>query len=180
MKAGFILSVSIGSAIICGIWTWLGLLGATAYPEYFAVWAGFVGCTSYFVAGCGRNGFIRSLVSNYSGVLIGTTIVLLGNAYPGIVPAAICTGFFSGVICFITHCDLTKFSTCTFMGGFSLFAATTYSEAGGNPNWKMLLICLLLGNVVGLSCDLLGGFIYKTFFAGKSDKDDWVILKLKD
>ena len=140
MGAGFIFSTAFGTAVVCGLWT--GVCAGAASPM-LVTWVGFVGCTSYFTAGCGRNGFIRSLCSNYMGILIGCTIIALGNVVSsGVLFSALCTGFFSGVICYLSHCDLTKVAACTFMGGFSAFAT------GGN--WQMLMLCLLLGNFVGL------------------------------
>ena len=75
MGAGFIFSTAFGTAVVCGLWT--GVCAGAASPM-LVTWVGFVGCTSYFTAGCGRNGFIRSLCSNYMGILIGCTIIALG------------------------------------------------------------------------------------------------------
>ena len=170
MGAGFIFSTAFGTAVVCGLWT--GVCAGAASPM-LVTWVGFVGCTAYFTAGCGRNGFIRSLCSNYMGILIGCTIIALGNVVSsGVLFSALCTGFFSGVICYLSHCDLTKVAACTFMGGFSAFAT------GGN--WQMLMLCLLLGNFVGLGSDYLGRFFYSKVYRGKTDKEDWVIFKLPE
>ncbi len=58
------------------------------------------------------------------------------------------------------------------MGGFSTFAS------GGN--WQMLLLCLMLGNFVGLGSDYLGRWVFGRSFKGRSDKIDWTILKFLD
>lgn len=176
MKKGFILSASIGTAIICGLWTGIGLM----FPGYLAVWAGFVGCTSYYVAGCGKNGFIRSLSSNITGLIICVTIVAIGNRLPGIPMSAIVTGFFSGLIVFLVHFDLLKISQCTFMGGFSVFAATVYSAEGiGTVPWQMLLASFILGNIVGLTSDKLGMVIYEAVYAKRTDdQTDWIVGNL--
>lgn len=168
MGAGFILSSAIGSGIICGIWT--GISMAFAGP-LIATWVGFVGCTSYFSSGFGRNGFIRSLCSNYMGVLIGCTIIYLGTNISGsVLFNTVCTGFFTAVICYLAHFDLTRLVPCTFMGGYSAFAS------GGN--WKMLLICLFLGNIVGILSDYTGRYIYQKFFQREDGKADWVAGKV--
>lgn len=171
MDAGYIFSIAVGSAIVAGTWTGI----STAYAGPLIVsWVGFAGCTSYFTAGGGKNGFIRSMVSNYAGVLIGCIVIMLGSLISdGPLFSGICTGFFTGVICYLAHCDLTKFVPCTFIGGFSTFAS------GGN--WKMLLICLLFGNLVGVGSDYLGRFIYKSIFEKRnrgSNKKDWIIAKI--
>lgn len=167
MEAGFILSTAIGSGVVCGFWmglcTWVSL-------AMLVGWVGFVGCTSYFASGGGRDGFVRSICSNYAGVAIGSAILFLGNLISdGPIFSALCSGFFTGVICYLAHCDLTKVVVCTFMGGFSTFAA------GGD--WQMLLLCLMLGNFVGVGSDYLGRWVFGQFFKGRSGKNDWMVLK---
>lgn len=168
MGAGFIFSSGLGNAIVCGLWTYF----ATIYAgTLMSVWAGFAGCTSYFIAGGGKNGIIRSLCSNLAGILIASIIILCGNIVNGPIFAAVCTGFFTLIMCYLGHCDLTKFVPCTFIGGFSTFAS--------NGNWQMCLICIILGNFVGLASDSFGRWIYNKFFKGKTKrKEDWIIGKV--
>ncbi|MDD4690957.1 DUF1097 domain-containing protein [Eubacterium aggregans] len=171
MGFGYIMASALGSGIVCGIWAGFSTYFSIIAPTLIAGWVGFVGCTSYFTAGCGRNGFIRSMCSNYAGVLIGCTIISLSVMISnGWIFSAICTGFFTWVICFLAHIDLTKVVPCTFMGGFSAFAT------GGN--WQLLVICLLLGNLVGLGSDYLGRYIYKQFMHKKDEKEDWVLAQV--
>lgn len=164
--AGFIISNTISNIIVCGLWTYISAMFA---GPLIATWVGFAGCTSYYSAGCGKNGFIRSLCSNIAGIFIGCTIIwLCVNVNGSLWFNGLITGIFTGVIIYLTHCDLTKFANCTFIGGFSAFAS------GGN--WKMLIICFILGNIVGLISDYFGRFILAKFFK-KTDKKDWVIAK---
>lgn len=44
----------------------------------------------------------------------------------------------------------------------------------------MLLLCLMLGNFVGLGSDYLGRWVFGRSFKGRSDKIDWTILKFLD
>ena len=44
----------------------------------------------------------------------------------------------------------------------------------------MLLLCLMLGNFVGLGSDYLGRWVFGRFFKGRSDKTDWTIFKFLD
>ena len=54
-----VMANALGTGIFCGLWQGIGsVLG-------LATWMGFVGCTSYFSAGCGKTGFIKSMCSNY-------------------------------------------------------------------------------------------------------------------
>ena len=104
-----------------------------------------------------------------AGIFIGCTIIwLCVNVNSSLWFNGLITGIFTGVIIYLTHCDLTRFANCTFIGGFSAFAS------GGN--WKMLIICFILGNIVGLISDYFGRFILAKFFK-KTDKKDWVIAK---
>ena len=58
-----VMANALGTGIFCGLWQGIGsVLG-------LATWMGFVGCTSYFSAGCGKTGFIKSMCSNYVGLL---------------------------------------------------------------------------------------------------------------
>ena len=67
-------------------------------------WTGFVGCTAYFASGGSRGDFIRSVCSNYAGVAIGSAILSLGNlSSNGPIFSALCSGFFTGVICYLAH-----------------------------------------------------------------------------
>lgn len=87
--------------------------------------------------------------------------------------SAVVTGFFTILICYLVHIDLIRFASCTFMGGFSAFAT------GGN--WKMLVICMVCGNIVGILSTILGNFLYKhTNKNGIHRKKEWVILKFFD
>ena len=85
-----------------------------------------------FSAGCGKTGFIKSMCSNYTGLLWGMLIILSGGINNTIIFGAVVTGFFSWLIVFQSHIDvLSLWSPNTFMGGFSAFAS------GGD--WKNAL-----------------------------------------
>ena len=55
----------------------------------------------------------------------------------------------------LNPCEVTMLVPNTFMGGFSAFAS------GGD--WKMLCICLVLGNILGVCCDYSGRFLAAKF-----------------
>lgn len=145
---------ALGTGIFCGIWQGVGTL--IGLPT----WMGFVGCTSYFAAGGGKKGFIKSICCNYVGLLWGMCIILAGNISSGILFGAIVTGFFSWLIVYQSRINLLSLVPNTFMGGFSAFAS------GGD--WKMLCICLVVGNCLGAVCDYSGKYFAKKF--GKKDE----------
>ena len=94
--AGFIISNTISNIIVCGLWTYISAMFA---GPLIATWVGFAGCTSYYAAGCGKNGFIRSLCSNMAGIFIGCTIIwLCVNVNGSLWFNGLITGIFSGVI----------------------------------------------------------------------------------
>lgn len=112
-----VMANALGTGIFCGLWQGIGsVLG-------LATWMGFVGCTSYFSAGCGKTGFIKSMCSNYVGLLWGMCIIMSGNINSGILFGAIVTGAFSWLICYQSKIDLLSLVPNTFMGGFSAFAS---------------------------------------------------------
>lgn len=164
---GPIMSSALASGILSGLWALVGGLLSAKYPELFATWLGFVGLTSYFAAGTGKTNLVRSISSNLVGILIGCTIIFLSTG-KGNTVGAIITGIFSWLIVYLAHVDITRYAFCTFMGGYSAFAT------GGN--WKMLVICIVLGNLIGHLCVVLGDFFYEKF--GDKTKKDWVILKI--
>lgn len=95
------LSTAIGSDVVCGLWMGLCTWAASGM---LVGWTGFVGCTAYFASGGSRGGFIRSVCSNYAGVAIGSAILSLGNlSSNGPIFSALCSGFFTGVICYLAH-----------------------------------------------------------------------------
>ncbi|MCQ4987235.1 DUF1097 domain-containing protein, partial [Anaerostipes caccae] len=95
-----IMANAIGTGIFCSLWQGVGsALG-------LATWIGFVGCTSYFSAGCGKTGFIKSMCSNYTGLLWGMLIILSGGINNTIIFGAVVTGFFSWLIVFQSHIDV--------------------------------------------------------------------------
>lgn len=169
---GYIMASALSSGLISGIWTGIANYLSIFLPNLFSSWVGFVGITSYFVAGGKKEGFIRSLTSNLTGVLIGCIIIAISSLSESVVFGAAVTGVFTWLICYLAHIDLTKFSTCTFMGGYSAFAT------GGN--WRLLVICLICGNIVGYLCTLFGDFLYSKFKKKNSTEEEWVILKFLD
>lgn len=148
-----IMASALCTGILCGIWQGVGaMLGLTT-------WMAFVGCTSYFSAGCGKTGFIKSMCCNYIGILWGMCIILAGNINSSIWFGAFVTGAFTWLICYQAKIDLLSLVPNTFMGGFSAFAS------GGD--WKMLCLCLGIGNILGACCDYSGRFAAKKL--GKVD-----------
>ena len=147
-KMSFLCALGIATAILCGIWTvfagTIGLIG----------WAGFAGCTTYFASGeHGIKGLKKTIIPNLTGVLCGMMIIVLSNLVPVLGDFGIWCAIITFVMCMISKYELLSFCPGIFMGCFTTFAA--------NGDWKMLSLSLVLGALLGLSCDYGGVWLHK-------------------
>lgn len=150
-------ALSITTAVLCGIWAFI------AEPIGLLSWAGFAGCTSYFACGeHGVEGLKRSVIPNMAGVLCGMAIFLLTSVVPALGTAGVWTAIVTFVMCIIGKSKWFSFIPGTFFGCFSTFAA------GGN--WMILVPSLLLGALLGVSCDKSGDWLYGLVSKNDSDK----------
>lgn len=158
-KMSYLCALGIITAILCGIWTWvsapLGLFG----------WAGFAGCTTYFACGKhGVEGLKKTIIPNMAGVLCGMTIFFLTGLVPVLGDLGIWCAIVTFVMCIIGKSKWFDFIPGTFMGCFSTFAA------GGN--WMILVPSLLLGALLGISCDKGGDWFYNTVTKNNSNDNN--------
>lgn len=149
-KMSSLFALSVSTAILCGIWSYLawliGLIG----------WAGFAGCTTYFASGKhGLAGLKATICPNLAGVACGMAIILLSGAVPKLGDLGIWCGIITFVMCIIAKFDWFAFCPGTFMGCFTTFAA--------DGDWKMLPLCLVIGAFLGLGCDYGGKWLHKLF-----------------
>lgn len=154
-KMSFLCALSISTAILCGIWSYLagaiGLIG----------WAGFAGCTTYFACGKhGAEGVKKTIIPNLTGVICGMAIITLSNIVPELGNLGIWCAIITFVMCIIAKCEWFDFCPGTFMGCFTTFAA------GGD--WKMLSVSLVIGAFLGLGCDYGGEWLHKIVTGKKS------------
>lgn len=143
-----LLALSVSTAVLCGIWTYLadlsGLIG----------WAGFAGCTTYFACGKhGIEGLKNTVFPNMAGVLCAIAIIALSNVIPVFGELGIWCAALTFVMCIISKYQLFAFCPGTFMGCFTTFAA------GGE--WKLLVPSLLIGAFLGLGCDYGGKWLHR-------------------
>lgn len=147
-KIDSLLTLSIATAVLCGIWSVIapkiGLIG----------WAGFAGCTTYFASGKhGLSGLKKTIFPNVAGVFCGVGIIVLSNIIPALGEFGVWCGVLTFVMCIISRYELFDFCPGTFMGCFTVFAA--------NGEWRSLVPSLLIGAFLGLGCDYSGGWLYK-------------------
>ena len=154
-KMSYLCALGITTAILCGIWTWFA-----GYVGLFG-WAGFAGCTTYFACGHdGVEGLKKTIIPNMAGVLCGVTIFFLTDLVPILGTLGIWCAIVTFIMCIIGKSKWFDFIPGTFMGCFSTFAA------GGN--WMILVPSLLMGALLGISCDKSGDWFFNTLTKNNS------------
>lgn len=147
-KISSLCALSISTAILCGLWSYLagvfGLIG----------WAGFAGCTTYFASGKhGIEGLKKTILPNMAGVICGLIIITLSEIVPLLGNLGIWCGIITFIMCIIARYEWFDFCPGTFMGCFTTFAA--------DGDWKMLIVCLIIGAFLGVGCDYGGVWLHK-------------------
>ena len=158
-KMSYLCALGITTAILCGIWTWF-----SGYVGLFS-WAGFAGCTTYFACGKhGVEGLKKTIIPNMAGVLCGVTIFFLTDLVPILGTLGIWSAIVTFIMCIIGKSKWFDFIPGTFMGCFSTFAA------GGN--WMILVPSLLMGALLGISCDKSGDWFFNTVTKNNSSDNN--------
>jgi hypothetical protein len=113
-------------------------LTATVLP--IPVWVTFIAWASFFACGGGKRGFLQSVASNWSGILIAATslvgIALLGGSSE---VAAICVGVGSAVMIVLTKVPGIPYPPAIVFGFASLVGTTVATQHSvttpglGNP-----------------------------------------------
>ena len=145
--------------VLCGIWGgYAGAIGLVA-------WAGFASTTAYFATGMRYlSGFFMTIITTLLGVgfawlmLQGADILGGSNA-----AYAIAVGIFVTCIVLMGQFKWTAFVPGIFVGTYSLFAMP------GN-DVKLLVLSLIAGAVLGLSCDWLSKTIFASYKPSVSKK----------
>lgn len=140
-----LLMLSVSAAIFCGIWVALaGVLGLIG-------WAGFAGCTTYFSTGShGWKGILRTIFPNLLGVACGLAIIALSNWNPALGNWGVWCAVITFIMCILSYFKLFDFCPGAFMGCFCTFAAN---------DWKILVVSLIAGAVLGFLCDYGGKWL---------------------
>lgn len=140
-------ALSLTTGILCGIWVYfcgaIGILG----------WVGFAGCTSFFAAGGKKEGFKASVAANISGVFWAMVIIKVSSMLNFPLAGAIMTAVITFIMCIQAKIKYFAFIPGTFVGSFSTFAA--------NGDWKAVLPVLLMGAILGYSCEWTGTWLHK-------------------
>lgn len=161
MKISKHMAVSLGIGISCFIFPLLLLL---IKPSQ--VWVGFAGCTAFYASGAGKSGAIKGLLAALSGVAWAMALILLTGLVPlgsehvvMIILGAFATGFIAFAMTYQAKVAVLSIVPAAFIGCFTTF--------GTGGDWKLMLICIPLGILLGCFCQLCGEWLYKKFGDGK-------------
>jgi hypothetical protein len=145
----------------------IGVLGAidtylTATVLPIPVWVTFIAWASYFaVGGGGSAGLLKSVVSNWTGIVIATISLMVAGAAGGSpIAAAICVGLGSAAMILATRITLTSFPPAIVFG-FASFVGTTAATGHGpmtpglaNPT-LVAAVSMLVGGLFGFVSEIV-------------------------
>ena len=135
------LGLSIG--ILAGAWVQVG--SALGLP----VWIGVISWACFYAVGGKKEGLLKTITSNLSGVLWGFVIVLILKAL-GTFPIAL--GLAIAIGCFIMVIQ-ANIKVLSFIPG--AFAGTA-AYFGSNYDWKNTAICLVIGALLAFLSQIIG------------------------
>jgi hypothetical protein len=143
---GYITAAGITVGILAGAWAYVsGLIGICTF-------AGFLGWASYFAAGGGKEGTVKAVCSNMSGVLWGMMFVWISPLIPAQL-APVLVAVLAGIMCWQANISFLSFIPGTFIGNACFYA-------NGN-DWLNTAIGLLCGVALGLASDYAAKYMSK-------------------
>lgn len=114
-------------------------------------WVGFVAMLTYYSTPGGKDGLIKSLASNLSGVFWGWMIIFVSGKIP--IPHSL---GLTVVVIVILMCMQSYFSVLSFIPG-TFAGASCYF--GTNFDAKSVIIALIIGNILAIVSAVIGGKI---------------------
>lgn len=144
----------------------LGVLGAidtyiTATLIPVPVWVTFIAWASFFACGGGKAGFVKSLASNFTGIIIASiTLVIIEVGPSAPVFGAILVGLGTSAMVFASGVKLLDFPPAIVFGFASLVGTTaatqttiTGGEAGMHPT-LVTMIAMAIGAGFGFASEI--------------------------
>ncbi|MDW3223405.1 MAG: DUF1097 domain-containing protein [Paracoccaceae bacterium] len=145
----------------------LGVLGAidtyiTATLILVPVWVTFIAWASFFACGGGTAGIIKSIASNFTGILIASTTLLIIKLGPsGPLFAAILVGLGTSAMVFASIKKLLDFTPAIVFGFASLVGTTaatqttiTVGEVGMHPT-LVAMLAMAIGAGFGFASEVV-------------------------
>lgn len=148
------LGISIG--ILAGAWVYVGLLPAMVLP----VWVGVISWACFYATGGKKEGLLKTLCANLSGLLWGLLIVLIYSKLGGsltVLAIAVAVGCF--LMCVQAKMKVLSFIPGAFAGTASYFSVVFYYGAAkvtGRHDWLDTAICLIVGALLAFLSQGIG------------------------
>jgi hypothetical protein len=148
------LGISIG--VLAGTWVYIGLLPAIALP----VWVGVISWACFYAVGGKKEGLLKTLCSNLSGLLWGFLIVLIYSKLGGsllVLSVAVAVGCF--IMCVQANIKVLSFIPGAFAATASYFSVVFYYGAAkitGRYDWLDTAICLVAGALLAFLSEAIG------------------------
>jgi hypothetical protein len=143
----------------------LGVLGAidtyitaTIFPV--PVWVTFIAWASFFACGGAQQGLVKSIVSNWTGIIIASITLLIiqfGPEHP--IFAAVLVGAGTSAMVLVSAIPILNFPPAIVFGFASLVGTTaatgtTVTTSGLNHPTMVAMAAMLLGGVFGLLSEI--------------------------
>lgn len=131
-----LVSIGISCGILCGLLVQFGAsLGILAWVS-IAAWA------CYYAAGGKKEGFLKTLPANLSGVLWGVIILFLVKSWGASYALGIVVAVVVALICIQASWKVLSFIPGAFVGAACFF--------GTNGDWKATALGLIVGAILGV------------------------------
>jgi NAD/NADP transhydrogenase beta subunit len=150
-------ALTLGIIVLGAIDTWL-----TAEIIRVPVWVTFIAWASFFILGAGKGGWVRSVASNITGILIASlTLLVISFSPASIYAAALLVGIGSGLMVQASKIELMSKLPAIVWGFASLVGTTaaldrtiTYPEIIGHPT-LVAITAMVIGNSFGFIHELM-------------------------
>lgn len=144
-----IMSLLVALGISIGVL--VGIYGEVSGMVGLITWVTVISWASFYAAGGKTEGLVKATASNLSGVIWGIVIVFISKSLD--IPFALGIGLVIGafMICVQAHWKVLSFIPGAFLGCASYF--------GTNGNWKVTIISLIVGSVLGYISEVIAVFL---------------------
>lgn len=150
----------------------IGLLGAlatylTATVLLLPVWVIFIAWASFFAAGGGIGGLMKSVASNLAGVAIASLSLLAANSLGGTpIAAAICVGLGSAAMVQVGRTEILSFTPSIVFGFASLVGTSAalglpITHSGIDNPAFVAAAAVVIGGVFGIAHESLSSLLTK-------------------
>jgi hypothetical protein len=164
----FLLAVAISVGVLAGLWqvfVELYTRNVTSFALAGIGVAGFLGWATFYAAGGKKEGFLKGVAANLTGILWGVVIVVIwdwfGFSVIGAFPAVLVG---AGMMCFQAHIKALSFIPGAFIGASTFFALG--ATITGDVIWPAA-IGLILGLAAGWLSEVVAGYLNGKFEGAK-------------